>query len=233
MRQILLSTLLAVIAGFAGAAGYFGFGLADKHVESYLMANPDLLPRMVAGWESKQAEDRLARAGDDLRTPFAGAVLGNPNGKHTLIKFTDYNCGYCRASVEEVQKLIAQDPELRVIIREWPIFEGSDRAASWALAAAGQGKFEPFFSAVFAGGDTSEAGLVAAAEKVGLDPAKLREAAASPQIAYELSRNTQFARELGFTGTPSWVVGDQIIEGAVPSETLAEAIEKAAASAGA
>lgn len=233
MRQIILTLVFAIVGGFAGAAAYMGLGLADRHTESYLMANPDLLPRMVERWENKQAEDRLARAGDDVRTPFAGAVLGNPDGKHTLIKFTDYNCGYCRASVEEVQKLIAKDPELRVIIREWPIFEGSDRAASWALAAARQGKFEPFFSTVFADGDTSEAGLVAAAEKVGLDLARLRTDAASPQIAYELSRNTQFARELGFTGTPSWVVGNQIIEGAVPAETLAEALANAAASDGA
>lgn len=231
MRQTLTTILIAAVAGFAGTAAYFGTGLANRHVESYLMANPELLPRMAEQWEKKQAEDRLASAGDDLRTPFEGAVLGNPDGKHTLVKFTDYNCGYCRASVEEVQKLIAQDPELRVVVREWPIFDGSERAASWALAAARQGKFEPFYTALFAGGDTSEAGLVAAAKKVGLDVAKLREDAASPQIAYELSRNSQFAQELGVTGTPSWVVGNQIIEGAVPAKTLADALAEAEAGA--
>lgn len=224
MRNTLFTAILALVAGFAGAAAFSWSGLGDRQVERYLMSDPELLPRMVAAYERKQAEDRLARAGDDVRQPFAGAVLGNPEGKHTLIKFTDYNCGYCRASADEVQKLIAADPELRVIIREWPIFEGSDRAAAMALAAGKQGKYSAYHQALFASGDTSEAGLLAAARHVGLDVAKLETDAKSPQIAYELERNTQFARELGFTGTPSWVVGGRVIEGAVPAETLAEAI---------
>jgi protein-disulfide isomerase len=224
MQRTFLTFVLALAAGFAGAAAFAFSGLGDRQVERYLLANPELLPRIVAELEKTQAQDRLAKAGMDLFKPYAGAVLGNPAGKHTLVKFTDYNCGYCRASAGDVQKLIAADPELKVIIREWPIFEGSSTVASLALAATKQGKYEAFHQALFAGGDTSEAGVAAAVRKVGLDYEKLKTEAASPQIAYELDRNTRWAQELGFTGTPSWIAGGRIIEGAVPAETLAEAI---------
>ncbi|UIP07243.1 DsbA family protein [Erythrobacter sp. SDW2] len=224
MQRTLLTIVLSLVAGFAGAAAFTYSGLGDRQVERYLLANPELLPRVVAELEKVQAQERLASAGMDIFKPFDGAILGNPNGKHTLVKFTDYNCGYCRASAEEVQKLLAADPELKVIIREWPIFGGSDKVAALALAATRQGKYEAFHQALFAGGDTSEAGMAAAAREVGLDLEKLKADAASPQIAYELNRNTQWAQELGFTGTPSWIAGGRIIEGAVPAETLAEAI---------
>lgn len=224
MQRTLLTILLALVAGFAGAAAYSYSGLGNGQIERYLLANPKVLPKMIAELEKAQAQEKLAAAGLDIFKPFPGAVLGNPQGKHTLVKFTDYNCGYCRASAGEVQKLLAADPELKVIIREWPIFDGSDQVAAVALAAGRQGKYEAFHQALFAAGDTSEAGVAAAARKVGLDFARLKADAASPQIAYELNRNTAWAQELGFTGTPSWIAGGRIIEGAVPAETLAEAI---------
>ena len=228
MQRTLLTLAMALAAGFAGAAAFTFSGLGDRQVENYLVANPEVLQRMVQGLEAKRAEEKLARAGNDLRQPFAGAVLGNPEGSHTLIKFTDYNCGYCRASAAEVQKLIAQDPELKVIIREWPIFDGSSAVAGLALAATKQGKYEAFHQALFAGGDTSTAGIAAAAQKVGIDFERLKKDAADPQIVYELERNTRFAQELGFTGTPSWIAGNRVIEGAVPADTLAQAIAEGA-----
>lgn len=228
MQRTLLTLAMALAAGFAGAAAFTFSGLGDRQVENYLVANPEVLQRMVQGLEAKRAEEKLARAGNDLRQPFAGAVLGNPEGSHTLIKFTDYNCGYCRASAAEVQKLIAQDPELKVIIREWPIFDGSSAVAGLALAATKQGKYEAFHQALFAGGDTSTAGIAAAAQKVGIDFERLKRDAADPQIVYELERNTRFAQELGFTGTPSWIAGNRVIEGAVPADTLAQAIAEGA-----
>ncbi|WP_435419056.1 DsbA family protein [Parerythrobacter aurantius] len=224
MQRHVLTIVLALAAGFAGAAAFSFTGLGDRQVERYLLANPEILPKVAAELQSRQAQEKLARAGQDLYTPFKGAVLGNPEGKHTLVKFTDYNCGYCRASAGEVQKLIAADPELKVIIREWPIFDGSEVVASLALAATRQGKYGAFHQALFEGGDTTEAGIAAAARKAGLDFERLKADAADPQIAYELGRNTQFAEELGFSGTPSWIAGGKAMEGALPAETLAEAI---------
>ena len=230
MRKTLLTVALGLVAGFAGAAGFVFSGLGNSQVERYLLANPDLLPRMAEAFDRQRAEERLAKAGDDVRQPFAGAILGNPEGTRTLVKFTDYNCGFCRNSAEELIKMVKQDPELRVIMREWPIFEGSDMAAKMALAAGQQGKYGAFYEAVFIGGDTSDAGLAAAAQTAGLDLVKLKEDAAAPQIAFELNRNMQFAQELGFSGTPSWIIGNKTLEGAVPAETLTAALDESAGS---
>ena len=224
MQRVLLTIVLAFLAGFAGAAAFSYSGFGNPQIERHLLANPQLLPQMIAELERSEAQAKLASAGQDIFEPYASAVLGNPQGKHLLVKFTDYNCGYCRASAAEVQKLIAADPELKVVIREWPIFEGSEKVAALALAATGQGKYAEFHRALFESGDTSEAGVAAAARQAGLDYNRLKADAASAQIAYELQRNTGWAQELGFTGTPSWIAGGQIIEGAVPAATLAEAI---------
>lgn len=224
MVKTLLTIVLALVAGFAGAAAYGWSGFGNAQLERYLLENPDLLPRMMAQLDRKRAEDRLAQAGGDVSEPFAGAVLGNPEGSKTLVKFTDYNCGYCRVSADEVQKLIQSDPEVRVVIREWPIFEGSDIAARMALAAAKQGKYAAYHLAVFAGGDTSQSGLEAAAATAGLDLDRLKQDAASTQVEFEIARNNQLAQDLGFTGTPSWIAGGRIFEGALPADSLAEAL---------
>ena len=152
-------------------------------------------------------------------------MLGNPAGTRTLVKFTDYGCTYCRSSEADVQKLIAADPKLRIVIREWPIFDGSEEAARMALAAAEQGKYPAFYRAMFAGGQPSPATVAAAARVAGLDMARARSFAASDAVESELASNMQLARTLGFTGTPSWVAQGQILEGAVGYDQLKAALE--------
>lgn len=222
MQRTLLTIVLSLVAGFAGAAAFAYSGLGDARVEQYLLQNPKLLPRIVAELEKQQAQDRLAKAGMDIYKPFDGAILGNPEGKHTLVKFTDYNCGYCRASAGEVQKLLASDPELKVIIREWPIFEGSDAAARMALAAGIQGKYAAFHDAMFRMGDIERA-----ARAAGLDMAKAEADAASEAVSNEIAQNLEHARTLGFTGTPAWIAGKTPIGGAVGYDKLRQALAAA------
>ena len=93
-----------------------------------------------------------------------GAVLGNPEGSHVLVKFTDYGCTYCRQSIAGIDRLIAADPELKVVVREWPIFDGSEQAARMALAAAAQGKYPAFYHAMFDQGPPSDANVARAAQ---------------------------------------------------------------------
>jgi protein-disulfide isomerase len=156
--------------------------------------------------------------------PFPGVVLGNPQGKKVLVEFTDYKCPYCEASLKDVNRLIAEDPDLKVVIREWPIFEGSDTASRMALAAGMQGKYPAFHDAMFATGD-----VAAAAKAAGLDMARAERDAASDQVSIEIARNLEFARELGFSGTPAWVAGSTPFGGAVGYEKLKEALAKAKA----
>jgi len=227
MRNWLVTALIALIFGFGGAALWSFSGLGNDMTRHYLLENPDILPKMVENLERAEASKRLANAGDELTQPFPGAVLGNPDGAITLVKFTDYGCGYCRTSRPDIDALIADNPDLRVVIREWPIFQGSDGPARMALAAAQQGKFAAFHDAMFEQGSTAHDAVLSAAAKAGLDLAKADEFLSSDAANIELAKNTSMARQLGFGGTPSWVVGDAAFEGAVGKDNLQKAVDDA------
>ena len=225
-RIIAGSGAVALIGGFAGAAAYSALGLGNAQTRAYLVANPDVLPAMADALVARQAAGQLAGVADEVTEPFPGAVLGNPNGSRTLVKFTDYACGYCRASVPDIERLVAGDPELKVVVREWPVFEGSEEAARMSLAAARQGRFAQFYEAMFAAGSTSSDAVERAAKAAGLDMTAARAFAASAEADAALSRNMELAETLGFRGTPSWVAGDQVLNGMVGYDRLAEALER-------
>jgi protein-disulfide isomerase len=149
----------------------------------------------------------------------------------TLVEFTDFGCTYCRQSVADIEALIAANPDLRVVIRELPILSPqSADAAKMALAAAEQGKYAAFHRAMFAAGRPGPETIAAAAKAAGLDMDRARKTIADPRVEAELERNVDFARQLGFNGTPSWIAGEQLLSGAVGKDRLAEAIEAAAKS---
>ncbi len=222
LRHTLLTALLALAFGFLGAALWSYSGLADNRTRSFLLGNPDLLPQMAQAYEEQEAVSRLAQMGGEVFTPFPGVVLGNPQGKTVLVEFTDYNCPYCEASLKDVNRLIAEDPDLKVVIREWPIFEGSDTASRMALAAGMQGKYRAFHDAMFQSGD-----VTAAARAAGLDMDRAARDAASDAVSTEIARNLELARALGFTGTPAWVAGKRPFGGAVGYEKLKAALAAA------
>lgn len=227
MKNHLLTALIALVFGIAGAGLWSLSGLGNSQTRDYLIANPQILPEMAEAYQREQAKDRLAQVSDEVKQPFPGAVLGNPKGSKVLVKFTDYGCTYCRQSIPGTDKLIAEDPELKVVIREWPIFDGSEQAARMALAAAKQGKYGAFFHAMFEQGPPSAASIERAAKIAGLDLPAARDFAASDEATAELARNMAYARQLQFTGTPSWIAGNEVIEGLVPPERLAEALDAA------
>ena len=224
MKQHLATAAIALVGGFAGAAIWSLSGLGHSQTRDYLVSNPGILPEMADAWQAEQSREQLAQVADEVRKPFPGAVLGNPNGTRTLVKFTDYACGYCRISVADVDRLIAENPDVRVVIREFPIFQGSDVPARMALAAEKQGKYKAFHHAMFElGSPTAENGMLAA-QQAGLDLDAAREYGASEEVTAELARNQELARSLGFTGTPSWVAGDKVIEGAIGFDRLEAAL---------
>ena len=225
--KYLLTAVIALLAGFAGAAAFNYSGLGHSQTRDYLVANPDILPEMAAAYQSQEAQQKLASIKGNVSQPFEGAVLGNPNGSKTLVKFTDYACGYCRASVADVDRLIAADPELRVVVREWPIFDGSEAASRMGLAAAKQGKYNAYYHALFALGQPTAENVAAAARTAGVDMNAARSYGQSDEVTAELARNDAMARQLGFTGTPSWVIGDLPFEGAVGYDQLAKYVEDA------
>lgn len=233
---IILALMLVALLG--GLGGWW-LGSRQKPAEkaaieaivrAYILENPEILPQAMERLQAREAGKQVASAGDALTRPFPGAVLGNPNGAVTLVEFTDYACGYCRASVPEVEALIAANPDLKVVIRELPILSpASADAARWSLAAAEQGKFEAFHKAMFGAGRPAADTINGAASRAGLDLDRARKVIASPQVEAELKRNLDFARQLRIDGTPSWVIGEQLMAGAVGQSVLQEAIDAARA----
>lgn len=202
-------------------------------VREYILNHPEILPQAMQNLQTRENEKLLESVRAEVERPFPGAILGNPDGKVTLVEFTDFACGYCRQSVPEVEALIAANPDLRVVIRELPIIApASEDAARWALAAAKQGKYAQFHRAMFATGRPDAASIEAAARTAGLDMDKARKAISDPKINDEIASNMAMARRLGLSGTPSWVVGRQLLFGAVGQEELGKAIAEARKQAG-
>lgn len=232
-KTIVMSGAVALAAGFGGAALYGTAGFGEEATRTYLIENPEILQQMAEALQRQEARQRLAQVGDDALEPFPGAVLGNPDGSKTLVEFSDYNCGFCRVSREHVDALVAADPDLRVVIRELPIFEGSEEPARMALAAAKQGRFPEFHKALFEQDSRDAAAITRAASIAGLDMERAMADAVGDDISVELAKNQAVAQTLGFAGTPSWIAGGTPLEGAVGVERLAELIAAGADKTGA
>lgn len=228
MTRWITTIIVAVLAGFAGSALWSFTGWGGDNTREYLMANPEVLPEAIDELQRREMAKSVAPMRPELETPFPGAVLGNPAGSVTLVEFSDYACGYCRQSVADVKALIEANPDLKVVIREYPILtvESAD-AARMALAAAQQGKFEAFHDAMYAAGQVTADTIEQSAQAAGLDMAKARAAISSGSFEGQLQANVSMAQRLGFRGTPAWVVGDKVFDGAVGRGPLSDAIEDA------
>ena len=197
-------------------------------VRAYILEHPEILQEAAAVLQRRETSSNLASAGDQLHTPFAGAQAGNPAGDVTVVEFSDYNCGFCRSSVADVARLVRDDKGIKLIYREVPILAPSSKdAALWALAAAKQGKHAAFHSAMFSGGRPDAATIRAAAIRAGMDLATAENFIKTKEAVGELQNNVAMMRQIGFSGTPTFIIGDQIIEGALGHDALKAAVAKA------
>lgn len=200
-------------------------------VRAYILDHPEILPEAMQRLQAKEqaAQQREANAGlkghPEVVKPYAGAWSGNPNGDVTIVAFMDYNCGYCRASLPTLAQLIARDPGLRIVYREYPVLgDESTVAARWALAAADQNKFLPFHNALYDG-----ASFEAAAAKAGLDVGVARAALQSPRVTGEIAANRKIGYDLRINGTPGFVIGKTVYHGAMDYGSFVKAIAAARA----
>lgn len=197
-------------------------------VRAYILENPEIITEAVEILQKREMAKRMDSAGGALTKPFPGAVGGNPNGTITVVEFTDYNCGFCRSSVADLNRLVGSEKDVRIVYRELPILSPSSRdAARWALAAAKQGKHKAFHDAMFAAGPANEQTIMAAARRAGLDMARAAKDAASEEVNAEIERNLAMMQQIGFSGTPTFIIGDQMLEGALGYDALKAAVERA------
>ncbi|WP_336979033.1 DsbA family protein [Altererythrobacter fulvus] len=233
LALVLGSALLGFAGGWAWQATGAGRGATETIVRDYILEHPEILPEAMQRMQQREMQARLAPLRAAIENPYPGAVLGNPNGKIVLVEFSDYACPYCRLSVPEVEALIAANKELKVVVREEAVISpDSDDAARMALAAADQGRYAAFHKAMFTKDTVTPATIDAAALDAGLDLAKAKAAIASGKYEMEIQNNQRIAEAVGFTGTPSWVIGDEAHSGALSRDVLAASIERVAKAKG-
>jgi protein-disulfide isomerase len=249
-RSPLFYSAIALISAIAGATNAWGFfdqhpritdGRNDsvsqvpapgfnQHADNYLLNNPGVIAGPLQGPHGRKgATAALTSRDKEILWDPDSPVGGNPDGDVTLVEFADYNCAYCRRIAPTLVEAEAADPQLRIVYKEIPIL-GSDSvfAAKAALAARQQGKYVDFHRALMNVRGVAAEGLVfAMATKVGLDVEKLKTDMEAPQIEAAIDRNIALARALGINGTPSFVIGDQIVSGAIDLEAMQRLIARA------
>lgn len=244
--RILTTTLLVAAAMLLGAppaapAEEPGIDPAtrqsfDRLIEQYIRTHPEVIEESLQALEAKreaEAKDRqkaaiAARQNDLLHDP-ASPVSGNPNGEVTLVEFFDYRCGYCKRAAGAVTQLQKDDPRVRVVYKDFPILgEASELAAKAALASKAQGKHQAFHEALLAfKGDMTKEEVLRIAREVGLDAHRLETEMANPEWDVIIDRNRALAMELGITGTPGFVAGNEMVPGALDLKGLKDLIARA------
>ena len=209
-------------------------------VREYLLENPELLLEIQQALDVKEKEKQRIAQLDVIKDAKAeifnagyDGVVGNPDGKVTIVEFYDYNCGYCKRAQEDMLALTAADPELRFVLKEFPILGPDSQKAhvvSMAFRALMPEKFEVFHNTLIAApGRAGEATAIKIAMDLGADEAKLREEMKNPSISESFAKTYELAQKLSITGTPSYVVGSEVVFGALGQEVLSEKIELARA----
>ena len=213
------SALTAVLLFFA-APNLIG----SKIVRQGLLADPKILTDAVDALRDAQYRPVLATNRAAIETPFGSSWRGAAKPDVTLVEFFDYACPYCKASNPAVDQLIREDKGLRVVYRELPILgPDSVTAARLSLEASKLGRFGNFHDALWAAGRPAPETNALAAQAAGIAPAPQSD----PDIEAELGRNMKLAGQLGATGTPLFVIGDRVLNGAVGYDALKDAIAKA------
>jgi len=208
----------------------------DAAIRDYIMAHPEVIVESLNAMQQRQeaAEQEQQRlALTQLRPAIEDnpndPILGNPDGSVTVVEFFDYQCGYCKRMVDPVMQLLKQDPSVRWVMKELPILgPASVTAARASVAANNQGAYREFHLALMAyRGRLTDAAVFQTAVEIGLDIDKLKADMAAPQTEKTIRDSTMLARTLGVNGTPAFIIGDQILPGAVSLDTLVQLIEAA------
>lgn len=213
-------------------------GEIETIIRDYIVHHPEVLQEAMAELEKRQAaaddEKHQAAIKSNASALFSSphqVVLGNPQGDTTMVEFFDYNCGFCKRAMSDMFDLLKNDPKLKIVLKEWPVLsEGSVQAAHVAVAVRMQApqKYLEFHQKLLGGrGVADTAHALAVAKELGLDMNRLEKDAKSDEATNTLAENFKLADALGLNGTPSYVIGEQVVVGAVGLDGLKEKINTA------
>ncbi|MCI4678362.1 DsbA family protein [Rhodoblastus acidophilus] len=243
-RKAIFAAFLSLSA-FALPARAGEFTAAQKSeiesiVHSYLLDHPEVLRDVANALEKKQQQEETAlrhqaieQNKDALFHSSFDGVVGNPNGKVTLVEFFDYNCGYCKRALGDLENLIKAEPDLRVVLADFPVL-GPDSVEASRVAAAvrkqisGAKFFDYHQKLLMTRGHVGKEQALAVAQGMGLDMARVQKDMKDPSVHAGLAQTMKVADALGLNGTPSYVIGDEAIVGAVGYDQLKSRVDSMA-----
>jgi protein-disulfide isomerase len=209
----------------------------ESIIKEYLLKNPEILREALVELETRQRDaERVAqkKALEEQQAALVSdkgsIVVGNPSGDVTLVEFFDYNCGYCKKSLADMQALLKSDPKLKVVLRDFPILgPDSIEASKIAMAVKQHLKGDKYFDyhvrLMSSRGRAGKDRALEVAKEMGLDTAKLASEADSQPVTQGIQLTMQIAEALAINGTPAFILGDEVIAGAVGEEPMRRAIQ--------
>ncbi|MGY6632934.1 MAG: DsbA family protein [Alkalilacustris sp.] len=207
-------------------------------VRAYLLEHPEVLLEAIAVLEDRQADDQaagdaalIAAHAEALFDNPASWVGGNPDGDVTVVEFVDYNCGFCKRALPEVMALLDRDPGVRLVMKELPILGPESELASRFAIATLQVAGDDAYGAVHERllglpGRVSPAALGGIADDLGLDRAAIEARMDAPEVSAVIAANRALARSMGINGTPTFVIGDQLVRGYIPLDAMTALVEE-------
>lgn len=242
-RILTLAAAVLVAGTMPGLAPAAEFTPAQRSelesiIHDYIVRHPEVLQEAIAELDKKQAaadaEKHKGAVQEHAKALFSSphqVVLGNPDGRVTFVEFFDYNCGFCKRAMDDMLTLMQDDPKLKVVLKEFPVLgPGSVEAAQVAVAVRMQApdKYLEFHTRLLGGrGEANKARALAVAKEIGLDTSRLQKDMQSPEAKATLQENLKLAEALGLNGTPSYVIGDKVVVGAVGLATLRKGVNEA------
>lgn len=236
LRLLLLMPVLALTAVFAQAENLTEDDV-NRMVRNYILENPEIVMEAIgilqereqAAQQASQSE-LLASAGDRLVNMDKDPVGGNPDGNITLVEFFDYNCGYCKRAADTVKALTEANPNLRVVYKEWPILSETSLTAAKVGLAINElypEQYSTYHDALLARPSSlrQDSEVWQVVDSLGLDRAELEEETKAEWVQQNLASNRALAQQLNITGTPTFVVGTEILRGAYPEADIQAAID--------
>ena len=212
-------------------------GDIEKIVREYLIAHPEVLEEAMTELSKRQSaaeaakhEAGVASNAEAIFNSPRNVTLGNKDGDVTFVEFFDYNCGYCKRAMTDMMDLMKADPKLKIVLKEFPVLSaGSVEAAQVGVAVRMQDptgkKYLDFHQKLLTGrGAADKARAMQAAKEAGLDTARIEKDIASPEVRATIEENFKLAEAMVMNGTPSYVIGKQIVVGAVGLDGLKEKI---------
>lgn len=204
-------------------------------VKNYILENGDVLIESVNKYQAKQEEEANKAAEGKAKELLASlasdknvAVAGNPKGDVTVVEFFDYNCGYCKKALEEIQTLLKEDKNVKVVLYDMPILGPSSHEISkWAMAARKQNKYFEYHVALMThNGEKDEVTLRKLAGEVGLDVDQLAKDKDDPAITEEIKKHLETAQSLGIQGTPGFLINEKVFRGYIPYDVITSTIKE-------